>query len=71
MYVRLRFGNGAELTLFEWPEVHRFGTRGAATGPAATRRADRPRLRDRRRGGRVAALGIVLDLDDGSGSRCR
>jgi hypothetical protein len=66
MYVRLRFGNGAELTLFEWPVVHRFGTRCGRDDPgyadalvdlvyATVVAVDE-----------TAAHGIVLDLDDGS-----
>lgn len=66
MYVRLRFGNGAELTLFEWPVVHRFGTR---SGRDDSGYADA--LIDLVYATVVAvdespALGIVLDLDDGS-----
>ena len=66
MYLRLRFGNGAELTLFEWPELHRFGAR---RGRDDDGYADA--LIDLVYATVVAVdesptLGIVLDLDDGS-----
>lgn len=65
MYLRLRFGEGGELTLFEWPELHRDGTRLGRDDPGY---ADA--LVDLVYATVVgvhesATLGIVLDLDDG------
>lgn len=66
MYVRVLFGAGAELTLFEWPVLHRRGGRLGRDDPGY---ADA--LIDLVYATVVAvcesaALGIVLDLDDGS-----
>ncbi len=66
MYLRLRFGRGAELTLFEWPVLHRRGGRlGCDDSGYADALIDLVYLT-------VVAvdespsLGIVVDFDDGS-----
>jgi hypothetical protein len=66
MYVRLVFGSGAELTLFEWPELHRNrGRLGRDDSGYADALIDL--VYATVTGARESAeLGIVLDLDDGS-----